>query len=651
MAQQQQQHKLTPPTINRSCSGRGVRRGATWREANANGPPRRMEVSIPQKNLKVFACAVQCLMKIGKELFIETTADQLVLRTLNDAKSAFSAFYFNNSGGFFETFRCSDSRPSQGATGEQAGLDSQDSAAGGDGGSVSCKVLVRAVHNILRTLKKVVRLVIYVEGEDDSHIEPHLVFQMYCEFGYRKVHRFSLQDCEIMHAVFEGEGASRLACPPVQISQLLEHIHGTAEVAVGASHDVLTVRSYHHPLTGAAERAVLKTEMSISTAEFDTYRFCGEDDEEVELVFSLKEIKALLHFTEATEAQTLEMLFREGGDPLLFQSHSKTFAAELIMATMEPKIIRKETAAAPPPPADGRKADPDPTEENNQAGGGDSGQRGQEMDAESAAQGEWEGGHGGAPGQRRREALQVGGREEEEEEEEDDLYHRRGHSAQAGVRVGPAGPARAQASRDQQCFENDPFGEAMTGGRGSEPPSSSAEYERRSDPRRQPPYRDGRRRIYDDEGMGYDNNDDSGHGGYGGGFQGEEAGSWNAGASAESHPDGDGDATGEPQSEMPTQFPGVRAAYDTAGDGFDVRMQGGWTTEGEAWVLIVIGGGMKMTTRGPFMVGNGGEGWLKKRSINSCLERLARLWSRPHGVGACGAVRERVASRKIISCS
>ena len=69
------------------------------------------------------------------------------------------------------------------------------------------------------------------------------------------------------------------------------------------------------------------------------------------------------------------------------------------------------------------------------------------MDAESAAQGEWEGGHGGAPGQRRREALQVGGREEEEEE--DDLYHRRGHSAQAGVRVGPAGPARAQASRDQ----------------------------------------------------------------------------------------------------------------------------------------------------------------------------------------------------------
>ncbi|CAM9211288.1 unnamed protein product [Ectocarpus sp. 6 AP-2014] len=282
----------SPPL--RSASGRGFRRGSTWRESNANGPPRRMEVSIPHKSLKVFAQAVQCLMKVGKELFIETTGDQLILRTLNDAKSAFAAFYFNDSGGFFETFRRG-----------------------------------------WRRCSRVLRLVIYVEGEDEEHIEPHLVFQMYCEFGYRKVHRFSLQDCEIMHAVFEGEGASRLSCPPVQLSQL----------------------------AGGADRAVLKTEMSISTAEF-----CGTDDEEVELVFSLKEIKvrmlvgmALLHFSETTEAQTLEMLFREGGDPLLFQSHSKAFAAELIMATMEPKVIRKE----PPPPtaaaASGAKREPGTT--------------------------------------------------------------------------------------------------------------------------------------------------------------------------------------------------------------------------------------------------------------------------------------------------
>ncbi|CAM9760844.1 unnamed protein product, partial [Scytosiphon promiscuus] len=106
--QKNQPSMPTPPV--RSGSGRGFRRGSTWREANANGPRRRMEVAIPQKSLKVFAQAVQCLMKVGKELFIETTADQLILRTLNDAKSAFAAFYFNDSGGFFETFRCDASK-------------------------------------------------------------------------------------------------------------------------------------------------------------------------------------------------------------------------------------------------------------------------------------------------------------------------------------------------------------------------------------------------------------------------------------------------------------------------------------------------------------------------------------------------------------
>lgn len=46
-------------------SHRGISRGSTWRDANAKGPPRRMEVSIPQNNLRVFAAAVQCLMKVS----------------------------------------------------------------------------------------------------------------------------------------------------------------------------------------------------------------------------------------------------------------------------------------------------------------------------------------------------------------------------------------------------------------------------------------------------------------------------------------------------------------------------------------------------------------------------------------------------------
>lgn len=53
-----------------------------------------MDLKISQHNLKTFAQALQCLAKIGKELFLEVDDNQMVMRTLNDAKSAFSAFYF-----------------------------------------------------------------------------------------------------------------------------------------------------------------------------------------------------------------------------------------------------------------------------------------------------------------------------------------------------------------------------------------------------------------------------------------------------------------------------------------------------------------------------------------------------------------------------
>lgn len=70
-------------------------------------------VPVPKEAASV-ATTILCLthlplnkkrLKVGKELFIEATADQLILRTLNDAKSAFAAFYFNDAGGFFESFR------------------------------------------------------------------------------------------------------------------------------------------------------------------------------------------------------------------------------------------------------------------------------------------------------------------------------------------------------------------------------------------------------------------------------------------------------------------------------------------------------------------------------------------------------------------
>jgi hypothetical protein len=65
------------------------------------------EFVVPARNLRQLALAVNCLSKIGKELLIDATAAGetkcLNFRTLNDGKSAFCAFRFEEN--FFDSVR------------------------------------------------------------------------------------------------------------------------------------------------------------------------------------------------------------------------------------------------------------------------------------------------------------------------------------------------------------------------------------------------------------------------------------------------------------------------------------------------------------------------------------------------------------------
>lgn len=110
-----------------------------------------MDVTMGPKAIKAFATAIQALSKIGKDLFIEADSEQVVLRALNDSKSAFSAVYlgavsllmwlcfcrrlllrnvvhFHTQEDFFDDFAC--------------GRD--------DGSPFTCKLLLRAVLGVLK---------------------------------------------------------------------------------------------------------------------------------------------------------------------------------------------------------------------------------------------------------------------------------------------------------------------------------------------------------------------------------------------------------------------------------------------------------------------------------------------------------------------
>ena len=211
--------------------------------------------------------------------------------------------------------------------------------------------------------KKVVRLRIALEESSDQGASggttSFVVFQFEGALGERRRHRYVFNEQEVMAAIFDTESASSLAAQPLQLNALLDHLR-TLDVSFLVSPSRLKVRSYHNPVTvtqagggpGGPAATVLTTEMSVSSSEFDHFNFLAPDggplpelelgdgtdkETEVELVFGLREIKALITFCLMAETDGLSLHFVDNGAPLQVkcQPEDGRFSAELFLSTMQ----------------------------------------------------------------------------------------------------------------------------------------------------------------------------------------------------------------------------------------------------------------------------------------------------------------------------
>mmetsp|Transcript_25579 Transcript_25579/g.59409 ORF Transcript_25579/g.59409 Transcript_25579/m.59409 type:complete len:139 (-) Transcript_25579:32-448(-) len=117
-------------------------------------------------------------------------------------------------------------------------------------------------------------------------------------------------------------------------------------------HNDTVAGSSNNAVLQASAASILKTETSIGADEFQEFEFFGtrqeEDDSpenvnnEVALVFSIREPKAMLQFcaqTRLEEDLLVSMFFHWGGKPIIFETESSTFRAELVMATLDHKLL------------------------------------------------------------------------------------------------------------------------------------------------------------------------------------------------------------------------------------------------------------------------------------------------------------------------
>jgi hypothetical protein len=264
-----------------------------------------MEARIPAKSILLFSKMVTCLSKIGEDLFLEATDDKLVLRTLNQTRSAF--FCFSLGQHFFEAYRLIE-----------------------QGTIYRCKLVLKACSAVFKSTANVDKCIISVRKTDSS-----MKFELHCKLGVRKTYELDLEESDTLQAVYSKEN-----CP--NRMQVAAHIFSLClnnfpvnleEITLVLCKDYVRVKSYvDNQKTENVLKKLLLTELTLSTGDFESYEFTS--NREVELTFCLKEMKAILQFCEK-QTQPLAFFMEDEGKPILMSvSIPKTFEADFVLATL-----------------------------------------------------------------------------------------------------------------------------------------------------------------------------------------------------------------------------------------------------------------------------------------------------------------------------
>ncbi|KAH9091801.1 hypothetical protein Ae201684P_011345 [Aphanomyces euteiches] len=259
------------------------------------------------EKLKTFVGGLQYVSKAGKEISIECNADTIVLRALNDSHSAAAELTFASS--FFREYILPH---------ELIQHQNQSSPL------VKCTTLASTFLSIFRSTKNVISVEITLEVEGhptiDETCEANLIiFRFHCDRMITKTHRIRLSENQTMRPVFDKEGSPSkcalcMSCSPTQ-SKFESYYTNPIDV-----------KNHVH------------TETTVDNTEFISYSFKEADDSEiVQLIFCLKEIKALLSFCVASALPELTFYFSRGGSPILLATESldgSTFSAEIVLSTV-----------------------------------------------------------------------------------------------------------------------------------------------------------------------------------------------------------------------------------------------------------------------------------------------------------------------------
>eukprot|EP01138_Halocafeteria_seosinensis_P000093 gb/GECG01000095.1/.p1 GENE.gb/GECG01000095.1/~~gb/GECG01000095.1/.p1 ORF type:complete len:235 (+),score=13.71 gb/GECG01000095.1/:1-705(+) len=216
-----------------------------------------MEAIASPHTTRVLGLALQCISKIGAYVLFEGSHKGIVLRSLNDSKSSFCAFYFSPEA--FQSFHC----PPRGKP-------------------VKCQFLVKAIQHVFRNLKGLECLRIYFGGstqtqregaarsEENSEDINTLILEAKCSHQILKRYSIACEDCELFRAVVNrDECPNCLGRKPQGLARMIECVPIADEVCCGIANEKLYFKSiYGNASDAVASHGHLESAMSIPLNEF-----------------------------------------------------------------------------------------------------------------------------------------------------------------------------------------------------------------------------------------------------------------------------------------------------------------------------------------------------------------------------------------------
>ncbi|KAL6066506.1 Cell cycle checkpoint control protein rad9b [Balamuthia mandrillaris] len=274
-----------------------------------------MECVIPKRSVRIFSKVIQCLAKVGDDLFLEASDQKLVFRTLNQARSAFVAVTFTMN--FFESFSLSADMLTR------------------------CKIQLKPCLAVFRSTSTVEKCTMRLD-EAESKLIVHLL----CKLGIKKTFKLAFEESETIQAVYSKENCpNKIVSRPRLLLDVVGNFHSNLdEISFIVYEKHLVVKSYVGQEKRSGVNKPLHTELTVDSREFEEYMVTGDIGE---ITFCLKELKALLSFCEVA-GQQIALWFEKGGRPILFTVNVfNCFEVDFVLATLlEPVTSGSQSSSA-----------------------------------------------------------------------------------------------------------------------------------------------------------------------------------------------------------------------------------------------------------------------------------------------------------------